>query len=190
MTAPSNKGKGECYRWLVAHLDHRGDECLTWPFTVDQTGRGQLGYCGRSYKAHRLMCQMAHGPQPSPKHEAGHSCGKGHEACVHPQHLGWVTRSENGKDRRRHGTAVTTRYGYTGKLTKDQVAEIQKRKAEGAPTLTLAREFNVSTRTIDYWAGGLRERRGIISAPLSHDGDSYRVRRIKAARGKVQSTTP
>lgn len=121
---PWLKGKGPGYLWLKARIDHQGDECLIWPFSKSDTGYGQLSYLGKLYKAHRLMCILAKGPPPSPTHEAAHDCGNGMGGCVHPGHLDWKTPSQNQLDRRRHGTAATSRYGAKGKLTKLQRQEI------------------------------------------------------------------
>jgi hypothetical protein len=50
------------------------------------------------------MCILAHGEPELPKHEAAHSCGKGHLGCVNPKHLSWKTPAGNCADKRAHGT--------------------------------------------------------------------------------------
>jgi hypothetical protein len=90
--------------WLEAHVEHEGEECLIWPFRRREDGRGQVRYEGEMTTAHRLMCVFAHGEPPTPKHEAAHSCGKGHEGCVNPKHLRWATDKENKADMVGHGT--------------------------------------------------------------------------------------
>ena len=96
---------GAGLEWLLAHVDYTGDGCLIYPF-----GRMTYGYActvqenGQSQYAHRKMCELAHGPSPSPDHETAHNCGKGHEGCVHPQHLRWATRQSNNDDMDLHGT--------------------------------------------------------------------------------------
>lgn len=118
------RGKGEGIKIVLAHLDHQGDECLIWPLSCDDKGYGQLGYMGRVWKAHRLICIKVHGHPPSPDHEAAHSCGNGHRGCFNPKHLSWKTRSGNSRDAVEHG-----RYGkgvgWKGKLTKESVSEIK-----------------------------------------------------------------
>ena len=94
--------RGEPMRWLLQHAIHLGDECLTWPFARFPDGRAHMN--GR--KPTRVMCEMAHGPAPTPQHEAAHSCGKGHEACINPQHLRWATPVENAADKVVHGTVL------------------------------------------------------------------------------------
>lgn len=144
---PKTKGQGHNYKWLLAHVSHNDDACLIWPFSRNNTGYGQLGYLGKMRKAHRFMCELAHGEPPSPKHEASHSCGNGMRGCVNPRHLGWKTRSENQLDRRRHGTAKTNKWGAGGKLSEADKAEI--RALRGKMTQAkMALKFGVHFETI------------------------------------------
>lgn len=148
------KGEGEAYKWLLAHVGYQGDDCLPWPFCVEKkSGRGLLGVNGVSWWAHRLMCKLAHGEPPTPKHKAAHDCGKGHEGCVNPKHLQWKTQKENLADCVIHGTQGRHSYGPVGKLTLDQVQKIR----ELEPTHTMgqmAAMFNVAEGTInDIWRG-------------------------------------
>ena len=125
MTKHPSYGKGACYQWLMDHRDYDGEGCLIWPFSrKPDTGYGQFGYKGKLYPAHRFMCALVNGGSPTPKHRAAHSCGMGHEGCVHPKHLSWKTNSENQKDRRIHGTDGRD-YRGRSKLTAAQVAEIR-----------------------------------------------------------------
>lgn len=80
-------------------LAYEGDDCLAWPFCRDRNGYGKMG--GKIVS--RLVCEKEHGPPPTPAHEAAHSCGKGHEACVAKRHLSWKTRAENASERVIHG---------------------------------------------------------------------------------------
>lgn len=120
-----NKGRGKAHQWLVDHVNFDGPECLTWPFCTIPVGYGQVGYHGKTSYAHRTMCELVNGPAPTTEHEAAHSCGNGHRACVHPKHLSWKTPSENQLDRRRHGTLAHS-YRWKPKLTPIQVIEIRK----------------------------------------------------------------
>ena len=77
---------GECYKWLGALAN----------------GRPQVGIKlgKRQYKGvyvARIMCEEAHGPPPSPKHDAAHDTPNGciGALCVNGEHLRWATRSEN-----------------------------------------------------------------------------------------------
>jgi hypothetical protein len=144
-------GRGKAYAWLAEHVSHCGDECLIWAFNRRANGYGALGYKGKIYYAHRMMCELANGPPPTPDHEASHSCGRGHEGCVHPKHLSWKTASENHLDRRRHGTHVTNRTGSAPRITKEQKREIQALEGKmtqvdigaiyGVPFQTISRIF-------------------------------------------------
>src|SRR4051812_5100930 len=101
--APPNKGKGEAVAWLREHALYCGDDCLIWPFSRAR-GYGNFGYLGKNIYAHRFMCELIHGPAPTPDHHAAHSCGNGHKACVNPMHITWKTSSENMRDKELHGT--------------------------------------------------------------------------------------
>ncbi len=139
------RGQGEAYAFLVSHKDTVSDECITWPFSTIPNGYGMLGYLGDHWRAHRLMCILAHGEPPTPAHQAAHECGK--RNCVNPRHLSWKTHSENHMDRRRHGTAITTRYGPKGSMSVDQIREIRSYK--GLETkITTARRFSCCEDTI------------------------------------------
>lgn len=126
-TIRTPKGTPEAHiDWLLAHQEHSGGECLTWPFRTKPNGRGALFYEGIDQFAHRVMCRLAHGEPPSPEHAAAHSCGKGHLGCVHPGHLRWATLVENSADRLLHGTDVRGDKHPRVKLTERQVFAIRE----------------------------------------------------------------
>jgi len=99
-------------------LPYDGDECLDWPHSKSPYGYGQLRSGGKLLSVHRLACEAANGPAPSPKHDAAHSCGRGHFGCSTKRHLSWKTRKENFADKLAHGT-----HGF--KLSAQQVLEIR-----------------------------------------------------------------
>lgn len=123
--AESERGKRT--RWVERHVGHTGPECLIWPFSVGDHGRGIVQFDKRVMSAPRYMCTLAHGEPPTPSYEAAHSCGKGHIGCVHPGHLSWKTRAENEADKLDHGTLRRGRDINTNKLTENQVREIRQR---------------------------------------------------------------
>jgi hypothetical protein len=146
MTASKKKGTGATFRWLKGHLEYEGDDCLIWPFCRDPgNGYGRLGYNGKPYWAHRFMCELAHGESPTPKHEAAHSCGNGHEGCVNPRHLSWKTRAENQADRYIHNRKPKRAQRY--KLTWPDVHAIRA-LGRTEKTKDLAARFGVSTGNI------------------------------------------
>jgi hypothetical protein len=150
---PWTKGKGAAYRFLLAHVDYDGESCLPWPFCRDKHGRGMLGVNGEHHWAHRLMCKMANGEPPTPKHTAAHNCGKGHEGCIHPKHLEWKTQKANMADCAIHGTQPKHFDGPQGRITDaqaDQIRGFRSIKTQGE----LAAMFEVSEGTInDIWRG-------------------------------------
>jgi hypothetical protein len=159
MTNPYNKGKGQGIAWLKAHVAYQGDDCLPWPLSRDnRVGRGRVGYNGKHLWAHRLMCILAHGEPPTPKHQAAHSCGKGHYGCCNPRHLSWKTNSENQLDRRKNGNMLRNRSGWRGNLSPEQRAEIVALKGK-KPQVEIAKQFGVSLGCVQYWHG-IREKRG------------------------------
>lgn len=143
--------------WIEAHVDYDGDDCLIWPFSVGDHGRGTAMVKGKLGSAPRLMCALAHGEPPTPQHQAAHSCGNGHLGCMHPKHLRWATPAENEADKRAHGTLRRGRAINTVKLTEDDVRAI--RAAVGHRIgADLARKYGVSVscisqiRTRQSWA--------------------------------------
>lgn len=119
----TTNGKPET--WLRDALNYDGDECLTWPFGGRNNGYGTLIFEGRAVSAHRKMCELVHGPAPTKRHEAAHSCGKGHLGCVSPRHLRWATPEENQADRLLHGTHNRGERCGSNILTEAQVREVR-----------------------------------------------------------------
>lgn len=128
LTAPS----GSLLDFIESNVHFASDDCLAWPFTGSTDGReyGHLYYKGKTVKAHRLMCHLAHGNPPTPKHHAAHSCGRGREGCVNPRHLYWATATENAADKEEHGTLLRGSAVGNSKLSDDDVLTI--RRLQGA----------------------------------------------------------
>lgn len=133
--------------WLLANVDHQGDECLIWPFKPSVSGYGQVKHRGTMIGAHRLMCIMAHGEPPTPEHQAAHSCGKGHLGCVNPGHLRWATEVENKMDMVRHGA------GRKPRLTERQVFAIRE-FSHNVSRLSVASMFSITAAHADRIIGG------------------------------------
>lgn len=145
------KGSGKGIRWLQEHVGYQGDGCLQWPFSRDQrVGRGQVWDGSAVRWAHRIMCILAHGDPPTPKHQAAHECGKGHYGCVNPKHLSWKTNSQNQLDRRKTGNMLRNRRGTRTVLTQDQIDAM--RALYGTKTqVDIAKQFCVSLGCVQYW---------------------------------------
>lgn len=125
---------------------HDGDDCLTWPFSTVR-GYGHLGYRGKAWLAHRLVCHVVHGEPPTSKHEAAHSCGNGHRGCVNPKHLRWATSKENKADKVAHGTELFGERNPSAKLSQADAARIRSLKGM-ATCRDLAKQFGVSRSQI------------------------------------------
>jgi hypothetical protein len=129
-------------------LKHESDECLPWPFTKNPAGYGTMHLDGdNSTIVSRFVCEKVNGPPPTPQHQAAHSCGKGHEACVNPRHLSWKTRKENTADAFTHGTfAIGERHPNTS-LTQKDSDEIRELKGKFS-LKEIAEIYSVSLSTI------------------------------------------
>lgn len=148
-------GGGEGMRWLRENVNHAGDSCLMWPMHSDDKGYAIVALNGRLKKASRVMCELAYGPPPMPRHEAAHSCGRGHKACVNPRHLSWKTRSENQRDRRRHGTHGRPGVYGKSKLTPEDIGQIRALSSTTTHK-ELARKFNCTPSNISKILSGAR----------------------------------
>lgn len=149
-SAPS---RGKLWTYLIGSLSAETDDCVVWPFWRDRKGYGLIEVGGRKFRAHRIACVKAHGQPPTPKHQAAHSCGKGHLGCINWRHLAWKSPAENAADKLVHGTDSRGEKAGTAKLTEADVLEI--RRLRGVETQTaLARMFGVDRSNI-----GLIQRR-------------------------------
>lgn len=105
-------------------LSYDGDDCLSWPY-AKLKGYGQIRHGGKRRCVSRLICEIVNGPPPSPKHEAAHNCGKGHEGCCNPKHIRWDTPKGNSADKIIHGTTSRGERAPSVKLTAEQVLTIR-----------------------------------------------------------------
>jgi hypothetical protein len=147
---------GALMEWIKAHVEHLGNECLTWPFSRLPDGRiNHMTIGKKSVQPTRVMCELAQGPSPSDVHHAAHSCGKAHEACINPQHLRWATPKENEADKLTHGTKPMGDQCVAARLNALQAREIYRRAWSGELLADLAAEFEVHQSVI----GNIRLRR-------------------------------
>lgn len=140
-------GHGEPTKWLLAHVQHDGDDCLRWPFGVSEFGYAKIARNGRWTNASRVMCATANGEPPSKQHQACHSCGKGHEACINPKHLYWGLPVENMADQVIHGTRAQGERQGGSKLKEADVVEI-RRLAGVIPQIEIAARFDLSKQQV------------------------------------------
>jgi HNH endonuclease len=131
---------------LNTALNYAGDDCLIWPFSLSRTGYALLKFEGRQRSAHRLLCELAHGPAPAREHHAAHRCGA--KACVSPAHLRWATPTDNIADKITHGTATRGNRCHSSKLDERAVLDIRQMLANGQTQGEIASHFNVSRASV------------------------------------------
>lgn len=132
-------------KWAQVELAARSsqDECFLWPFSKTRDGYGQLRQKRRFKLAHREVCRIVHGDQPTPQHEVAHSCGN--RGCINPRHLRWATHKENCDDKIGHGTKLLGEQCPCHKLTEAEVLEI---RASTLPQAKLAEIYGVSKHQV------------------------------------------
>lgn len=129
-------------------LSHTGDKCLIWPFSTERTqGYGVVSMDGRRVRIHREACRLTHGEPPTPAHFAVHSCGRGGQGCVSPQHVRWGTQTDNMADMVAHGTSFRGDRNPKAKLSEQAVIEIRS-LCSTETRASLARRYGVSHGTI------------------------------------------
>lgn len=147
MTFETKAGKGAAIAWLRHHVNYDADFCLIFPFYRDHNGYGHFGYLGKSYYAHRYMCELVNGPVPGREYEAAHECGNGEGGCANPRHLKWKTKVGNRQDSLRHGTGTRSHSGNVRSLNEDQIAQIKSLKDQKTQ-VEIAAMFGVSAPSI------------------------------------------
>ena len=127
------------------HRDHPGYQFDTegnvWSFKYNKVSGSKLrllsdkkGYlyvmlwCRRVKKprrlrVNRLICELFHGPPPSPKHQARHL--NGIKKDNRPSNLSWGTQKENEDDKIRLNKQALGIKNGAHKLTEDQVRQIR-----------------------------------------------------------------
>lgn len=122
MTGRTTKGTLPIFLEDVV-MAYGGDECLFWPFGRSGGGYAQMHDGGHIVLVCRVVCERVHGPSPTPKHQAAHSCGRGTSGCVTKGHLSWKTPVANHADKLIHGTSNRgERHGNSKLTTADVIA--------------------------------------------------------------------
>lgn len=138
---------GDPQKWLYDHAGYEGEGCLKWPFATRKDGYGHVRFAGTQMYVARAMCLIIHGPPPQEGMHGAHSCGKGHEGCIHPKHVYWATPVENIGDRMRHGTSNRGR-AKNQVLTEQMVRMAKQMRARGSRICDIARHFDVRYKTL------------------------------------------
>ena len=91
-------GQVQCMRGVPRREHDRSccqlsDGYLTLHAGTKQHARGWKSSVGVRVRAHRLLCQLAHGPPPAGRPHAAHLCG--HADCLAPEHLAWLSPQQN-----------------------------------------------------------------------------------------------
>lgn len=121
-------------------------DCWLWRRSVTPNGYGKLGIGGKTFGAHRVVCELAHGPAPRGA-EAMHSCDV--RRCCNPAHLRWGSRSENVADMHRKGRASQVRaHGERSARAKLAEADVRQILASREPAAVLAARFGVRAATV------------------------------------------
>ncbi|MGE0342584.1 MAG: HNH endonuclease [Porticoccaceae bacterium] len=131
---------------LTLALEAEHDECIVWPHAT-RRGYPKASVKGKTVGVHAYICEREHGPRPSKQHFAGHRCGQ--SLCINRRHVRWVTKRQNERDKRTHGTAPRGERNPFARCTAEVVIEVRKRYRKGGATCaSLAAEFGVSASTI------------------------------------------
>lgn len=113
-------------------VPYTGDDCLIWPFPYGDAPYPTTRWKGKCNSVHVHVCTLAHGPRPEgEKITVAHSCGRGTDGCVNPNHLSWKTQRENIADKKSHGTEPVGEERWSSKLTEKEAIEIISMRGNG-----------------------------------------------------------
>lgn len=147
-------------RWfMLKALISTDDQCIYWPFSRSNEGYPRINRNGKPTPTSRWVCELVHGPAPSPEYEAAHSCGRGHLGCINPNHLRWDTRKGNFADKLIHGTDTRGQKSPVAKLTDAQVAAIRS-IGEVVPQGLIAQEFGIAQSYVSRILSGSKRMYG------------------------------
>ncbi len=141
--------RGEPMRFILeTAMAFEGDGCLIWPYARSKkNGYPLINIDGRVRVVSNYVCELAHGPAPTDKPEAAHSCGNGSLGCISPKHVSWKDRRGNIDDTIAQGKVARAERLPQTKLTRDQVREI--RAMAGTTTQTrIARLYSIKPATV------------------------------------------
>ena|SRR5688500_3393173 len=121
--------------------------CWHWMGRVQRGGYGEFCLNGKNQLTHRLSYTLTYGEIPDGKIIC-HKCDV--RICCNPDHLFVGTASDNKID------CLVKGHHSQAKLNPDKVREIRVKRLKGTSTRVLAKEFNISRRTIKDILKGTR----------------------------------
>ena len=143
------RGEAWAYANRIAQTTDQ-ETCVLWPYMRDPSGHGRVRIGGRgtaTIAVHRLICELAHGPAPTSRHIAVHSCRRGQSGCCNPTHLRWATYDEAHDEIYSCRTILKGESHPRSKLSEQNVREILNRL--GVVTkYRLAKEYGVTPAAI------------------------------------------
>lgn len=155
--------RGEPLAWVNSvAIPYASDECLVFPYSRDDYGYGKVRYEGSNIGVHVLVCRAKHGPKPTPKHEACHSCGNGHDGCVSPNHVYWGTRKQNMADAKAHGwlarpNAPVGEAAPACRHSNNEIAEVRRLLDSGFTQTAISEATGVSQSHVSRIKNGVRD---------------------------------
>jgi hypothetical protein len=175
--AKQPNGSSDFERRFWTHVNRTDDlfSCWLWTGSVTRDGYGKMwwrhpvvGDRNREV-AHRIAYYLTYGWLPEC---VMHMCDE--PSCVRPEHLRAGTMAENMQDAKLKGRLWS---GPRPRFTRDQVAQIRQRAANGVPETQLVREYGVHLTTISHvvlgktypnYPGPIREPRWKLRGPRKH----------------------
>lgn len=122
-----------------------GSDCVTWPYSCDRYGYGQVRVNGNPGRAHRLVLSIITGKPYDYPLMVRHTCGNGHLGCVNPLHLEWGTAKDNAQDRLRDGTVEFGEDNNSAALTNAQAIAIAQDSRSYA---IIAKDYGIGKSTV------------------------------------------
>lgn len=134
-------------------LPYEGDDCLPWPFSMRGGRRPQDAYPAiTGGYGHGYLCELAHGPKPTPAHEVEHRCAS--HRCMNKRHLWWATHKENCGARLAQGRQPIGEGHGRVVLTEPDVAEIRSTPKVRGSGIRLAEKYGVSPALVSLIRNG------------------------------------
>lgn len=134
----------------------KSDGCWNWEYSLTTTGYGQLGFCEKIQKAHRVSWMLYRGDIPSGMCVL-HRCDN--RKCVNPDHLYIGDALQNAKDKYNRGRAnhPAKKNHHAAKLTENDIVSIQEMSSKKSIyQKDIAKIFAVTPATISYIINGKR----------------------------------